>query len=114
MTVTKTNRVISDPQNGATNPKFIPGATIEYCIQVANAAGGATATAPSVSDILPAQTTYDGAFGIRINGTVTSGACNADGVAGGTYTAGTTTVSGTLSDVAAGAVRTLYFRATVN
>jgi hypothetical protein len=40
--------------------------------------------------------------------------CNADGVAGGTYTAGTTTVSGTLSDVAAAATRTLYFRATIN
>ena len=31
-----------------------------------------------------------------------------------TYTAGTTTVAGSLSDVAAGATRTLYFRATIN
>jgi len=114
LTITKTNRVISDPLNGTTNPKLIPGATVEYCIQVANAAGGATAQAPAVSDGLPAQTTYDAGFGIRINGTVTASVCNADGVAGGSYNGGTTTVSGTLSDVAAGATRTLYFRATIN
>jgi hypothetical protein len=114
LTITKTSKVISDPQNGTTNPKLIPGATVEYCIQVANAAGGATAQAPAVSDVVPAQTTYDATFGIKLNGTVTAGVCNADGTTGGTYTAGTTTVSGTLSDVAAGATRTLYFRATIN
>jgi len=114
LTVTKTSRPISDPLNLTTNPKLIPGATVEYCIQVANAPGAATATAPAISDILPSQTTYDSAFGIRINGTVTAGVCNADGVNGGTYTAGTTTVSGTLSNIAAGSTRTLYFRATIN
>jgi hypothetical protein len=114
LTITKTSKVISDPQNGTTNPKLIPGATVEYCIQVANAAGGATAQAPAVSDVVPSQTTYDATFGIKLNGTVTAGVCNADGTTGGTYTAGTTTVSGTLSDVAAGATRTLYFRATIN
>jgi hypothetical protein len=114
LTITKTSKVISDPQNGTTNPKLIPGAVVEYCIQVANAAGGATAQAPAVSDVVPAQTTYDATFGIKLNGTVTTGVCNADGTTGGTYTAGTTTVSGTLSDVAAGATRTLYFRATIN
>jgi len=114
LSVVKTSRVVSDTLNGTTNPKLIPGASVEYCIQVANAAGGALAQAPAISDIVPAQTTYDAGFGIRINGTVTGGVCNADGVAGGAYTAGTTTVSGTLSDVAAGATRTLYFRATIN
>ena len=114
LTITKTSRVISDPLNLLVNPKMIPGATVEYCIQVANGAGTATATAPAISDVVPAQTTYDATFGIRIDGTVTAGVCNADGIAGGTYTAGTTTVAGTLSDVAASATRTLYFRATIN
>ncbi len=114
LTVTKTSKVISDPQNGTTNPKLIPGAVVEYCIQVANAAGGGTAQAPSVNDIVPSQTTYDATFGIKLNGTVTTGVCNADGTTGGTYTAGTTTVAGTLNDVAAGSTRTLYFRATIN
>ena len=37
LTATKTSRVISDPLNGTTNPKLIPGAVVEYCITVANA-----------------------------------------------------------------------------
>ena len=112
LTVTKTSKVISDPSNGATNPKLIPGALVEYCIQVANAAGGAGATNVGISDVLPAQTTYSAGFGIFINGTITAGSCNADGVTGGAFSAGT--VSGTLASVPAGSARTLYFRATIN
>jgi len=114
LTVNKTSRIISDPLNLAVNPKMIPGATVEYCIQVANGAGGSTATAPTITDIVPAQTTYDATFGIRLNGTVTAGVCNADGVAGGSYNGGTTTVSGTLNNLAGGATSTLYFRVTIN
>ena len=114
LTVNKTSRIISDPLNLLVNPKMIPGATVEYCIQVANAAGGATATAPTITDIVPAQTTYDATFGIRLNGTVTAGVCNADGVAGGAYNGGTTTVSGTLANLAGGSTSTLYFRVTIN
>ncbi len=112
LTITKTSRVISDPQNGTTNPKMIPGALVEYCIQVANAGGGAIATSVAISDPLPAQASYNGAFGIFINGTVTGGVCNADGTAGGAQSAGT--VTGTLASVPAGSTRTLYFRANVN
>ena len=112
LTATKTSRIVSDPFNLTTNPKMIPGATIEYCIAVANAAGGATATNINVSDTLPATTTYDSTYGIKLNGTVTSGSCNADGTAGGSFGSGT--VTGTLSNIAAGNTRTLVFRATVN
>ena len=114
LTITKTSKVISDPLNLLVNPKMIPGATVEYCIQVANGAGAATATAPAISDIVPAQTTYDATFGIKLNGTVTAGVCNADGTTGGTYTAGTTTVAGTLNNVAGGSTSALYFRVTIN
>ena len=114
LTVLKSTKVVSDPFNGTTNAKAIPGATIEYCISVANAAGGATATSVSISDPLPTNVTYDSAFGIFLNGTVTSGACNADGSSGGSYDSGTDTVSGTLSDIAAGETRTLRFRATID
>jgi uncharacterized repeat protein (TIGR01451 family) len=79
LTATKTSRVISDPFNGSTNPKMIPGAVVEYCIAVANAAGSATAGGISVTDNLPAETTYDAAFGIKLDGTVTGSTCNADG-----------------------------------
>ena len=112
LTATKTSRVVSDPFNGTTDPKMIPGAVIEYCIAVTNAAGSATATNISVSDTLPGTTAYDSSFGILLNGTVTGATCNADGVAGGGHAAGV--VSGTLNDIAAGVTRTLLFRVTVN
>jgi hypothetical protein len=112
LTATKTSRVISDPFNGTTNPKMIPGAVVEYCISVANAAGSATAAGINISDEVPVQTTYDPAFGIKLNGTVTGSVCNADGTAGGSYASGI--VSGTLADMAAGLTRTLVFRVSVN
>lgn len=112
ISATKTSRVISDPFNGSTDPKMIPGAVVEYCIAVANAAGSATATGINVSDELPTQTTYDSAFGIKLNGTVTGGSCNADGASGGAFASGI--VSGTLTDIAAGVTRTLVFRVSVN
>lgn len=111
LTVTKQSRVVSDPFNGTTNPKAIPGATIEYCIVVANAAGSATATSVAISDPLPATVTYDSSFGVLLNGSYSAGSCAADGTNSGTYSAGT--VSGTLASVAAGQTKTLLFRATI-
>ena len=112
LTVTKTSRVVDDPFNGTTNPKLIPGATVEYCILVANAAGGASATSVAINDSVPTQLTYV-AGSARVNGTVTAGTCNTDGVAAGTNYAAPV-VSGTVATVAAGDRRTLLFRATVN
>ena len=114
LTVTKTSTLISDPVNGTTNPKAIPGAVMEYCIAVANAAGAATATNLGISDPLPGTVLYSSAYGIFLNGTVTGATCNTDGTAGGTYTAATTTVSGTLNNLAGGATSTLRFRTTIN
>ena len=114
LTATKTSRVVSDPLNLGVNPKMIPGAVVEYCIAVANASGSATATGIAVSDILPANVSYDSGFGIKLNGTKTGSTCNADGASGGSYDSGTNTVSGTLSDIAAGVTRTLVFRVTVD
>ncbi|MEA3008387.1 MAG: hypothetical protein QOJ91_79 [Sphingomonadales bacterium] len=111
LVATKTSRVVSDPFNGTTNPKMIPGAVVEYCISVANGSGSATASGINISDALPPETSYDSAFGIKLNGTVTGTTCNADGTAGGSYGAGI--VSGTLTDIAAGVTRTLVFRVSV-
>lgn len=111
LTLDKRSTVISDPFNGTTNPKLIPGAVVEYCIAVTNATGGAAASSVAVSDVLPATLTFQ-AGSIRLNGTVTGLVCNADGVAGGTFAAGT--VSGTIATVASPDTRTLVFRATVN
>ncbi len=112
LTLSKSSRVISNLVEGTTNPKLIPGAIVEYCINVTNASGGASATSVSISDILPANVTFV-TGSILINGTVTGSTCNPDGGAGdGTFSG--TTVSGTLATVAAGDARTLVFRATVN
>ena len=113
LTVTKASRVLSDPVNATTNPKAIPGATIEYCVAVRNGSGTATATNIVVTDVIPADLTFDGTYGIRVDGTVDgAGACVDDGVAGGTFATGTVTAP--LGDVVADQTRTVYFRATIN
>jgi uncharacterized repeat protein (TIGR01451 family) len=115
LTVAKQSRIVSDPFNGTTNPKMIPGATVEYCIVVVNAAGGGAADSVAISDPIPANTTFV-AGSIRLSGTYTgtvpTGTCNADGVAGGTFASNT--VSGSLGTIATGTTRTLYFNVTVN
>jgi uncharacterized repeat protein (TIGR01451 family) len=115
VTLTKTSRVVSDPVNGSTNAKAIPGATVEYCITVANASGAAPATNVAVTDDLPVDVTYDAVFGIFVNGNAT---CTS-GTPGGTFTVGAgplgeDRVTGSLSDVAAGETRSLYFQVVID
>jgi hypothetical protein len=52
VTVSKDSIVVSDPVNGTTNPKRIPGAIVRYCYIVTNAVGGAEATGALVTDTL--------------------------------------------------------------
>ena len=128
VSVVKSSRIVSDPVNGATNPKAIPGATIEYCIAVTNASGAADATAVSVSDDLPGDVTFTPGSGIFL-GTATvdnSGAtpvatcsggvdeegADADFAAGGANGAGI--VTGTLADIPAATTRSLFFQVTIN
>ena len=114
LSVNKYATIISDPINGTTNPKAIPGAVLEYCLAVANGTGAATATGLTLSDPLPSTVTYSTAFGIFINATVSGSTCSG-GTAGGTYAATPTpTVSGTLSSLAAGTSSALRFRVTIN
>lgn len=113
LSVTKTSIVISDPVNAASNPKAIPGAIVEYCVIVSNAAASATATNVTVTDVLPGDLTFNNGFGIFVNGTVDgSNACLADGTPGGSFSAGEVTAA--LPDIAASETRTVYFRATIN
>lgn len=131
MSVVKSSRIVSDPVNGTTNPKAIPGAVIEYCIAVTNGAGAATATAVNVADDLPADVTFTASdFGIFVDGSAvvdSSGATPVATCSGGSdgegssasYTAGGGTggldlISGTLSDIPASTTRSLYFRVTIN
>lgn len=136
ITAAKSSRILWDPISASTNPKMIPGAVVEYCVAVTNAAGSATATGVSLSDNLPAGTTYlpngtvasgtgvadNTGIGIMVDGTgtVTGTApafvatCTGGGTNSGTYTAGTRNVAGALSDIAAAATRTLRFRVVID
>ncbi|RDC59709.1 hypothetical protein HME9302_00901 [Alteripontixanthobacter maritimus] len=114
LTVSKTSRVISDPVSGVTNPKAIPGAVVEYCINVENGAGSATATGIQVTDVLVANLTFDNTFGVFVDATADVNNVCSGGTDSGTYTAGTRTVAGTLSDIAAGGSQAFYFRAIID
>lgn len=107
----KTSRVISDPVNGTTNPKAIPGAVVEYCIAVTNAAG-ADATSVAINDPLPTATTFESSFGVKVNGTTTGATCNADGAIAGAHAGGI--VTGTIPTITATQTRTVLFRVTIN
>jgi uncharacterized repeat protein (TIGR01451 family) len=57
LSVTKTSAPLSDPVNGASNPKALPGAIVRYCITIANA-GPATASQVTATDAIPASLFY--------------------------------------------------------
>ena len=112
LTASKVSTVIEDPVNGTSNPKAIPGATIEYCIVVANASGTATATDILVNDPVPAGLTQTGAINITGPVAIAADACTATVIGSGSIAANE--VSGTLPDLDAGEEAALVFRATVD
>jgi uncharacterized repeat protein (TIGR01451 family) len=57
LAVSKTADVSADPVNGASNPKAIPGATVDYNINVANS-GAVSATNVVIVDAVPAATAF--------------------------------------------------------
>lgn len=75
LTIDKTSTVISDPLNGTTNPKLIPGAIVEYAILVTNVGSLAVdASSVVITDPLPANVTYDASTPVTFtNGTTASG-----------------------------------------
>ncbi len=60
LTMTKSSAPWSDPQNGTTNPKLVPGGDVIYTLTVtnSNASNLATADLPAITDILPAGLTF--------------------------------------------------------
>jgi uncharacterized repeat protein (TIGR01451 family) len=124
LTVTKLSRVVRDNLNGpntnvdTTNPKAVPGATVEYCITVTNAATApVAATNVVVTDNLGTETdvTYDSSFQAVLDGTVVSGNTCTPGTTNATYSGGANgIVSGTLTNIAPGQTRTLVFRVTID
>ena len=126
LTITKSVTLISDPFNGTTNPKNIPGAIVEYVVTVANG-GTQAATNVIVSDTLVAELDlasdqFNGAADevvIDNNGVVTNcteeadaDVCTYAGGAGGTLTVGVAAPAVGL-DVAAGTTMTVTFRVVI-
>ena len=111
LTLAKSSRLISDPINGTTAPKMIPGAVVEYCIALSNAPDSATATSVSVEDRLPSETTFVPNT-LFVQTTLTGTACNQDGVAGGTFAG--STVSASLPDLEAGQSTGVRFQVVIN
>ncbi|MGB5485318.1 hypothetical protein, partial [Parasphingorhabdus sp.] len=112
LSVNKTSTVISDPISGVTNPKAIPGATVEYCIAVTNNDTSISAESVTVSDTIPANLSYDSGFGVVTRGTVTGLVCNADGTGTGSESSGA--ISGNLGSISAGSTKTLVFRVAID
>ena len=82
LTVSKIVNVVSDPFNGTTNPKAIPGAVVEYVITITNG-GGSDADSVSISDTLDTDITfvadaYAGQDLSVVNDGTTITPCNAD------------------------------------
>jgi uncharacterized repeat protein (TIGR01451 family) len=109
--VTKTIAIIDDPVNGtAANRKAIPGATLEYTIQVQNQ-GGDVASTVVVTDPVPTNVTYV-AGSLTRNGSGLTDASDGDGgQANGTPV---TSVAVTVPTIATGATATVTFRVTIN
>lgn len=95
LSITKTSRVVSDPFNGATNPKAIPGAVIEYCLAVENT-GSVAAGNIVLTDNLPVTYVAFVAASIEVSSNATTNDCaTGTWAAGGSYTAPTVTVTST-------------------
>lgn len=111
LSVSKLSYVVSDPFNGTADPKMIPGAVVEYCINVSNASGGAEAGNVSISDPVPGEVTFDAGFGILVGATESGGVCTG-GTAGGSFSGGV--VSANLGNIAAGSATAVRFQVTVD
>ncbi len=107
LTITKTSTLISDPFNGTTDPKAIPGAVIEYAITVNNT-GSVAATNVRITDVLDANVAlalgeYNGGAAdvqIESGGGPTLSYCTADG--GDADNDGCGLIGGTTLDVDTG------------
>ena len=112
LAVVKTASIISDPVNGTgANRKAIPGAVIEYTIVVTNN-GAVNAAAVTVSDPIPANSTYV-ANSMTLNAAALTDVADAD--AGTTTGAPVTSIAVNAGTVnSGGGNATVTFRVTIN
>lgn len=110
LSIVKSAVVSSDPMNGSTNPKAIPGATIGYTIAV-TVTGSGTAGGVVITDPIPANSTYT-ADTLKLNGVALTDASGDDvGDVGGTPVTATVTLGDMTS---ATPEQTITFDVTIN
>jgi uncharacterized repeat protein (TIGR01451 family) len=113
LTVTKTATVVSDPFNGGTLPKAIPGAVVEYEIEVQNTSTTTAATAVSLSDDIPTNTTFvPGSITLNSAALTDNGADSDGGEFQGGPPARVVVTAGAIA--ANGGTATVTFRVTIN
>lgn len=119
LAITKVATLISDPFNGTTNQKAIPGAVIEYVVTVANT-GGEAATNVVITDVLTDITLLSDFFGsaeVEIDNDGAVSTCTEEADADMCTLVGVTLTVGVPAgglDVAAGTSMTITFRVTIN
>ncbi|MFH1688736.1 MAG: hypothetical protein ABIE42_00685 [Candidatus Eisenbacteria bacterium] len=108
--VAKSSSVVTDPINGAVNPKAIPGATVRYTITVSNT-GSAGATSVVIVDTTPTNTTYSAGTMILDGSPLTDGV---DADEGDYNVTNSSAITVTLATLAAGGSATVTFDVTVD
>jgi uncharacterized repeat protein (TIGR01451 family) len=119
VTLAKTSSIVSDPVNGTTDPKFIPGAIVRYCLLATNA-GSATSTAIAITDSLPVSVTFVPGSMSSATDCSAAGTPEDDNAGGGDESdpfgmqISGATVGGTASSIGPGAAFAMRFNAVVN
>jgi uncharacterized repeat protein (TIGR01451 family) len=123
LSVTKSATVLSDGVS-TLNPKALPGAIVQYCLTVNNATLTTPAANVSLTDVIPANTTYVPGS-INIGGIGSGGVCLTGGVSvaddgsstglyTGSFNGSTKTVTATIPLLAGGTSAAASFRVTIN
>ena len=119
VTIAKTSSIVSDPVNGSTDAKFIPGAIVRYCILASNG-GSATTTAIAITDSLPATVTFVPGSMTSATSCAGAGTAEDDNASGadesdpfGMQISGTT-IGGTATSLGPSTAFAMRFNATVN
>lgn len=113
LTVTKTALVLSDGVN-LINPKALPGAVVQYCLLANNATLLTPANSVTLTDVIPANTTY--VAGSTLVG-LPGGTCTLLGAPqddATVFNATTKTVTVNVGTVNGGGVVAVSFRVTIN
>lgn len=109
--------VLSDI-TGSSNPKLIPGASVEFCLTVSNGASAAKAAGVKISNTFPADLTFSTAYGVKAGGsTAGSTECSVTNATNGTIEVDAkgqvTKILGNLGDIDPGVTKSFIFRAEV-